>query len=319
MRRTVLLVLLVAGGVRGGLAQPAPFQVVEATIDDVRSALTSRRITCRALVEQYLRRIDAYDKSGPALNAVQTVNASALGDAERLDAQFASSGPVGPLHCIPMLVKDQVETRGMPTMYGSVIFKDFVSARDATVVDRLRKAGAVIVGKATMGEFASGYVGSAFGVVRNAYDPTRIAERVVRRHRRGRRRELRDRRHRRGHRRLDPRSRGRAQPGRVAADASARQPLRHDASPADHRHARPHRALCERCRARARRDRWLRCQRSGDGRGRWTGARDLYQVPHARRIEGRAHRRRARSVGSEGRPHVGRFQAGASGHRPRHR
>ena len=60
-------------------------------------------------------------------------------------------------------------------MYGSVIFKDFVSERDATVVDRLRKAGAVIVGKSTMGEFASGYVGSAFGVVRNAYDPTRIA------------------------------------------------------------------------------------------------------------------------------------------------
>ena len=175
MRRAVLLVLLGAGGVRGGLAQPAPFQLVEATIDEVRSALTSRRITCRALVEQYLRRIDAYDKSGPALNAVQTVNASALRDAERLDAQFAASGPVGPLHCIPMLVKDQVETRGMPTMYGSAIFKDFVSERDATVVDRLRKAGAVIVGKSTMGEFASGYVGSAFGVARNAYDPTRIA------------------------------------------------------------------------------------------------------------------------------------------------
>jgi len=75
-------------------------------------------------------------------------------------------------------------------MYGSVIFKDFVSERDATVVDRLRKAGAIIVGKTTMGEFASGYVGSAFGVVRNAYDLTRIASGSVRRHRRGRRREL---------------------------------------------------------------------------------------------------------------------------------
>jgi Asp-tRNA(Asn)/Glu-tRNA(Gln) amidotransferase A subunit family amidase len=175
MRRAVLLVLLCAGGVPGALAQPAPFQLVEATIDEIRSALTTRRITCRALVEQYLRRIDAYDKSGPALNAVQTVNASALRDAERLDAQFASSGPVGSLHCVPMLVKDQVETRGMPTTYGSAIFLDFVPARDATVVDRLRRAGAIIVGKSTMGEFASGYVGSAFGVVRNAYDPTRIA------------------------------------------------------------------------------------------------------------------------------------------------
>ena len=74
-----------------------------------------------------------------------------------------------------MLVKDQVETSDMPTMYGSVLFKDFIPQRDATIVTRLKKAGAVIVAKTTMGEFASGYLGSAFGVVRNAYDPTRIA------------------------------------------------------------------------------------------------------------------------------------------------
>jgi amidase len=74
-----------------------------------------------------------------------------------------------------MLVKDQLETSDMPTTYGSVLFKDFIPRRDATIVTKLKKAGAVIVGKTTMGEFASGYVGSAFGVVRNAYDPTRIA------------------------------------------------------------------------------------------------------------------------------------------------
>ena len=244
MRRAVLLVLLVAGGVRGGLAQPAPFHVVEATIDDVRSALTSRRITCRALVEQYLKRIDAYDKSGPALNAVQTANASALRDAERLDAQFASSGPVGPLHCIPMLVKDQVEMRGMPTMYGSVIFKDFVSAAGR------HGRGSAQEGRG--GHRRQGHHGRVrvrlrrIGVRRctQCLRPDAGSERVVRRHRRGRRRELRDRRHRRGHRRLDPRSRGRAQPGRAAAHASAGQPLRHDASPADHRtRSAPSRAL----------------------------------------------------------------------------
>jgi amidase len=155
--------------------QPAPFNVVEATIDDVRLALASKQVTCRALVEQYIRRIEAYDKSGPALNAVQTINRRALEDADRLDSVFATSGPVGPLHCVPMLVKDQVETSDMPTTYGSVLFKDFIPKRDATIVSRLKMAGAVIVAKTTMGEFASGYLGSAFGVVHNAYDAARIA------------------------------------------------------------------------------------------------------------------------------------------------
>jgi amidase len=161
-----------------GALQPSPptrFQVLEATIDDVRAALASKQITCRALVDQYIKRIEAYDKSGPSLNAVQTINRRALQDAERLDAVSAASGPVGPLHCVPMLVKDQVETSDMPTTYGSAVFKDFIPQRDATIVTRLKKAGAVIVAKSTMGEFASGYVGSAFGVVRNAYDPGRSA------------------------------------------------------------------------------------------------------------------------------------------------
>ena len=74
-----------------------------------------------------------------------------------------------------MLIKDQVETSDLPTTYGSVLFKDFVPERDATIVTRLKDAGAVIVAKATMGEFASGYLGSAFGIVHNAYDQTRIA------------------------------------------------------------------------------------------------------------------------------------------------
>jgi Asp-tRNA(Asn)/Glu-tRNA(Gln) amidotransferase A subunit family amidase/ABC-type molybdate transport system substrate-binding protein len=154
---------------------PAAFNVVEATIDDVRLALASKQVTCRTLVEQYIRRIEAYDKSGPALNAVQTINRRALEYADRLDAVFAASGPVGPLHCVPMLMKDQVETIDMPTSYGSVLYKDFIPKRDATVVSRLKTAGAVIVAKTTMGEFASGYLGSAFGIVHNAYDPARIA------------------------------------------------------------------------------------------------------------------------------------------------
>ncbi len=155
-------------------AQPRAFHLQEATIADVHAALNSRAITCRALVDLYLARIEAYNKSGPAINAVQNINPHARQEAERLDAAFLSTGPVGPLHCVPVLVKDQVETRDMPTTYGSAVFKDFIPERDATVVAKLKAAGAVIVAKSTMGEFASAYAGSAFGVSRNAYDPLRV-------------------------------------------------------------------------------------------------------------------------------------------------
>jgi amidase len=153
----------------------APFTVVEATIDDVQAALRARRLTCRRLVDLYLERIHAYDKAGPALNAVQTINPRAVEEAERLDAAFSASGPVGPLHCVAVLVKDQIDTSDMPTTHGFVGFKDFVPAADATIVTRLKRAGALILGKATMGEFASGYLSSASGPIRNAYDPQRSA------------------------------------------------------------------------------------------------------------------------------------------------
>src|SRR5262249_56772570 len=83
------------------------------------------------------------------------------------------SGRVGSLHCVPVLLKDQVETSDMPTTYGSEIFKDFVPRRDATITMKLKKAGAIIIAKTTMGEFAAGYLGSGFGIVRNPYDPAR--------------------------------------------------------------------------------------------------------------------------------------------------
>jgi Asp-tRNA(Asn)/Glu-tRNA(Gln) amidotransferase A subunit family amidase len=125
---------------------------------------------CHALVELYLKCIQAYDNVGPNLNAIPNVNAGALSQADKLDNAFGSSGLVGPLHCIPVLVEDQVETNDMPTTYGSVLFKDFIPQRNATVITDLKNAGAVIRGKTTMGEFASGYLGSGFGIFRNAYD-----------------------------------------------------------------------------------------------------------------------------------------------------
>jgi len=149
------------------------FDVLEATIPSVHAAMDARRLTCRQLVQAYLDRIAAYDKQGPALNSIQTVNPRALAEADSLDGVLRARGPRGPLHCVPVLVKDQIETKDMPTTYGSVLFKDFVPQRDATTVQRLERAGAIILAKTTMGEFAQRYVSSAAGVIRNAYDPTR--------------------------------------------------------------------------------------------------------------------------------------------------
>ncbi len=158
------------------LASPAAaqqFDVMEATIPGVHAALDARRLTCRALVQAYLDRIDAYDKRGPALNAIQHVNRRALAEADSLDGVQRARGKRGPLHCVPVLLKDQIETKDMPTTYGSALFRDFVPTRDATAVQRLEAAGAIIIAKTTMGEFAGRYVGSAAGIIRNAYDPTR--------------------------------------------------------------------------------------------------------------------------------------------------
>lgn len=158
--------------------QPAPVHsqpsnLNEITIQSAQEAMAAGTLSCRALVQHYLDRIAAYDQQGPTLNAVQHVNRAALAVADSLDTARRAGAPRGSLHCVPVLVKDQVETRDMPTSYGSVLFKDFIPERDATIVTRMREAGAVILAKTTMGEFAQRYVGSAFGIIRNAYDPTR--------------------------------------------------------------------------------------------------------------------------------------------------
>ncbi|HLH98835.1 MAG TPA: amidase family protein [Xanthobacteraceae bacterium] len=158
------------------LAQPAPanhFQLMEATIDSIHAAMRAGELSCTALVQAYLDRIAAYDQAGPKLNAIQSANPHALTEAARLDAAFRTSGPVGPLHCIPVLMKDEVDTEFMPTTYGSALFKTFVPPRNATIVNRLLAAGAIILAKANMGEFATAYSGSAFGDCHNAYDPRR--------------------------------------------------------------------------------------------------------------------------------------------------
>ena len=130
--------LTVAGAVSAAAQQQPPFHLAEATIASIHGAFKSGRITCHDLVSGYLKRIEAYNQSGPALHAIQTLNGRALAEADRLDAAYKASGPVGPLHCIPVALKDQVETSDMPTSYGSVIFKDFTPNQDATIVTRMK-------------------------------------------------------------------------------------------------------------------------------------------------------------------------------------
>ena len=150
------------------------FNIVEATIDDIHEAYASGRLSCRRLVQMYLDRIDAFDKKGPAINALITVNSEALQEAERLDAAYKASGAVGPLHGIPVIVKDQADVKGMPTTLGSILFKDYFPDRDSFVAEKLKRAGAVILGKATLGELGGGDThGSLFGSTRNPYDTER--------------------------------------------------------------------------------------------------------------------------------------------------
>lgn len=148
----------------------APFQLIEASISGIHAAYQSKQLTARRLVELYLARIDAYDRNGPNINSIIATNPAALEDADRLDRAFASSGLVGPLHGIPILLKDQIDAEGMPTTLGSVLFENYQPGRDAFVTRKLKDAGAIILGKATLGELGGGDThGSLFGSTRNPY------------------------------------------------------------------------------------------------------------------------------------------------------
>src|SRR5712691_4294179 len=159
-------------------AQPllAPsFEIVETTIDDIHAAYNAGTLTVRQLVQMYLDRIVAYDKKGPAINAIISLNPTALEEADRLDAAFRKTGFVGPLHGIPVIMKDQADIKGMPTTLGSALFKDYMPERDCFVVSKLKEAGVIFLGKATLGELGGGDThGSLFGSTRNVYDIRRL-------------------------------------------------------------------------------------------------------------------------------------------------
>jgi amidase len=151
------------------------FEVEEATIAGIHQALKDKSLTCHGLVQAYLDRINVYDHKGPALNSVLTLNPNALAMADERDAQYARAGFTGPLHCIPLVLKDNYNTADMPTAGGSAALAGAQPQADAFVVAKLRRAGAIILGKSNMHEFAlSGTtVSSLGGQTLNPYDLTR--------------------------------------------------------------------------------------------------------------------------------------------------
>ena len=155
------------------------FRVDETTIAAVHAAMRGGTLSCHALVESYLRRIAAYDKQGPSLNAITVVNPAALATADSLDARFAATKQfVGPLHCVPMIVKDNYQTIGLQTAAGSIALKGYEPATDAFFVARLKAAGAIVLAKSNMAEFAFSPVETVNsllpGYTRNPYELDRV-------------------------------------------------------------------------------------------------------------------------------------------------
>jgi amidase len=158
----------------------APFTLIEATIPQMREAMEQGRLTSHALVEMYLARLGMYQ---PLLHAAVSVNANALKDADERDRDRAAGRVRGPLHGIPIALKDNIHTTSMPTSGGALAFDGFIPPYDATLTKNLLDAGAVIIAKATMSELA-GYTAGAptpapggynavAGISFNPYDPRR--------------------------------------------------------------------------------------------------------------------------------------------------
>jgi len=154
--------------------QNRPFEFEEATIDSIHAAYNSGILTSVDLVQYYLRRIEAYDTHGPKINSIITLHPNALEQAAMLDRELQHHGMQGRLHGIPVLLKDNLDTFDLPTSNGSAILKNVVPMKDAFLVNELRKAGAIILGKASMGEFAAGSYNTVNGQAINPYNFKRV-------------------------------------------------------------------------------------------------------------------------------------------------
>lgn len=136
-------------------AKAATFNLIEATIPEIQAAIEAELITSEYLVQQYLNRIEVYDDQGLMLNSIIEVNPDALGTAQALDLERDTAGPRGPLHGIPVLLKDNIDTADLPTTAGGLILEGSIPPDDAFITQELRDAGAIILGKANLSEFAN--------------------------------------------------------------------------------------------------------------------------------------------------------------------
>src|SRR5687768_1207130 len=158
------------------MTERTPFRLEEATVPRFHDALARGEVTCVRLTQAYIDRIEAYNLKGPALRAILTVNPKALETAAEMDRRFrANPGAAGPLHCVPIVLKDNFDTADMPTTAGHVSMRNSQPRADAPTVAKMRKAGALILAKANLQEFARGgmSVSSLGGQVLNPYDLTR--------------------------------------------------------------------------------------------------------------------------------------------------
>ena len=156
------------------LASAQTVDVTSASIEELNRAFDAGTLTSELLVGLYLARIEAYDEAGPKLNAVITLNPRAREKARALDAERRANGPRSPLHGIPIVLKDNIDTADLPTTAGSSLLAGSIPADDAFLVRKLREAGAIILAKLNMSEFASGgAISSLGGPTRNPHDLVR--------------------------------------------------------------------------------------------------------------------------------------------------
>jgi amidase len=171
--RRCTAIFALSAGLTWTCAESAPqFAVPEATIAETHQAIREHRVTCRQVIEQYLDRIQAYDQP-THLNALVLLNPKAIEQADRFDAEFKATQRIGGLQCIGVIVKDNYDTRDLQTTGGSLAMKWFVPQTDAFMVQKIRAAGAIILGKSNMAEWAfSPYetVSSIAGITRNPYN-----------------------------------------------------------------------------------------------------------------------------------------------------
>jgi amidase len=175
--RTFVRNLAAAGFVLALAAVPVRAQTLDLdalTIADLNRAFDTGALTSEQLVQLCLARVKAYDRQGPGLHALIAINPKALDTARALDAERKSQGRRSPLHGIPVILKDNIDTADLPTTGGSVLLQGSIPPDDAFIVKKLRAAGAIVLAKANMSEFAAaGAYSSLGGQSRNPHDPTR--------------------------------------------------------------------------------------------------------------------------------------------------